>query len=102
MTLTKAEQRPDVGELCEQLGIQGLLELDPVTGTACQVAKLEGYLTPPSGDSPEDIVRDQLCARPDVFRLSDAMELSPANPCFLDQRNAILQDHNVVNYGDPS
>jgi extracellular elastinolytic metalloproteinase len=71
-TLTKAEQRPGVRKLRQQLGAQGVLELDPVTGTARQVAKLDGYLTPPSDDSPEDIVRDYLRAHPDVFGLTDA------------------------------
>ncbi|MEV5952947.1 M36 family metallopeptidase [Streptomyces sp. NPDC051987] len=71
-TLMKAEQRPGVRELRKQLGTQGVLELDPATGTARQVAKLDGYLTPPSDDRPEDVVRDYLRARPDVFGLTDA------------------------------
>ncbi|MEU1270922.1 M36 family metallopeptidase [Streptomyces sp. NPDC005799] len=71
-TLTKAEQRPGVRKLRQQLGIQGVLELDPATGTARQVAKLDGYLTPPSGNSPQDIVRNYLRSHPDVFGLSDA------------------------------
>ncbi|SNX66422.1 fungalysin/thermolysin propeptide [Streptomyces sp. TLI_55] len=70
--LTKAEQRPGVRKLRNQLGTQGVLELDPATGTARQVAKLDGYLTPPSDDSPDNIVRDYLRARPDVFGLADA------------------------------
>ncbi|MFD5406097.1 M36 family metallopeptidase [Streptomyces griseorubiginosus] len=70
--LAKAEQRPGVRKLRKQLGTQGVLELDPTTGTARQVAKLDGYLTPPSDDSPEDIVRDYLRAHPDVFGLADA------------------------------
>ncbi|MEU9329664.1 M36 family metallopeptidase [Streptomyces canus] len=68
--LTKAEQRPGVRKLRKQLGTQGVLELDPETGTARQVAKLDGYLTPRSDDSPEDIVRRYLRAHPDVFGLS--------------------------------
>ncbi|MEU1276515.1 M36 family metallopeptidase [Streptomyces sp. NPDC005799] len=36
------------------------------------MAKLDGYLTPPSGDSPEDIVRDYLRAHLDVFGLTGA------------------------------
>lgn len=56
----------------KQLGTLGVLELDPATGTARQVAKLDGYLTTPSDDSPGDIVRDYLRAHPDVFGLSDA------------------------------
>ncbi|MFK0113033.1 hypothetical protein [Streptomyces sp. NPDC091217] len=65
--LAKAEQRPGVRQLRMQLGTQGVLDLDPATGTARQVAKLDGYLTPPSDADPADIVRDYLRAHPDVF-----------------------------------
>ena len=70
--LAKAEQRPGVRQLRKQLGIQGVLELDPATGTARQVAKLDGYLTPrsDSGKDPQVIVRDYLRDHPDVFGLS--------------------------------
>ncbi|MGW3123576.1 M36 family metallopeptidase [Streptomyces sp. NPDC001107] len=68
--LVKAEQRAGVQQLREQLGAQGVLELDPATGTARQVAKLDGYLTPRSDKGPEDIVRQYLRDNPDVFGLS--------------------------------
>lgn len=71
-SLTKAEQRPGVRKLREQLGTQGVLELDPDTGTARQVAKLDGYLTTRSDDSSEDVVRRYLRSHPDVFGLTDA------------------------------
>ncbi|MEU6230103.1 M36 family metallopeptidase [Streptomyces sp. NPDC047042] len=70
--LTKAEQRPGVRQLRKQLGTQGVLELDPDTGTARQVARLDGYLTSASGANPEDIARNYLRAHPDVFGLSAA------------------------------
>ncbi len=54
----------------KQLGTQGVLELDPATGTARQVARLDGYLTSASGAAPEDIARKYLRAHPDVFGLS--------------------------------
>ncbi|WP_307628312.1 M36 family metallopeptidase [Streptomyces turgidiscabies] len=68
--LTKAEQRSGVRQLRKQLGTQGVLELDPATGTARQVARLDGYLTSASGAAPEDIARKYLRAHPDVFGLS--------------------------------
>jgi extracellular elastinolytic metalloproteinase len=70
--LTKAEQRPGVRKLRKQLGAQGVLELDPATGTARQVAKLDGYLTPADDQDPADVVRQYLRAHPDVFGLSAA------------------------------
>ncbi|MDX3752686.1 M36 family metallopeptidase [Streptomyces sp. AK08-02] len=70
--LTKAEQRSGVRQLRKQLGAQGVLELDPDTGTARQVARLDGYLTSASGSAPEDIARKYLRAHPDVFGLSAA------------------------------
>ncbi|ELP62817.1 M36 family metallopeptidase [Streptomyces turgidiscabies] len=70
--LTKAEQRPGVRQLRKQLGAQGVLELDPDTGTARQVARLDGYLTSASGATPEDIARRYLRAHPDVFGLTAA------------------------------
>lgn len=68
--LAKAEQRPGVQRLRERLGVQGVLELDPATGTARQVARLDGYLTARSGADPEVVVRAYLRAHPDVFGLS--------------------------------
>ena len=47
-----------------------MLELDPSTGTARQVARLDGYLTSASGADPEDIARQYLRAHPDVFGLT--------------------------------
>ncbi len=68
--LTQAQQRPGLRRLQDRLGPQGLLELDPATGTARQVARLDGYLTPSSDDAPADIVRKYLRVHPDVFGLS--------------------------------
>ncbi|KFG07897.1 MULTISPECIES: M36 family metallopeptidase [Streptomyces] len=68
--LAKAEQRPGVQRLRDRLGAQGVLELDPATGTARQVARLDGYLTARSAADPEDVVRAYLRAHPDVFGLS--------------------------------
>jgi len=68
--LTQAEKRPGVRQLRERLGVQGVLELDPATGTARQVARLDGYLTAASPADPEDIARQYLRAHPDVFGLS--------------------------------
>ncbi|MDX3387461.1 M36 family metallopeptidase [Streptomyces niveiscabiei] len=69
-SLTQAEQRPGVRALEKQLGAQGVLELDPATGTARQVARTDGYLTPPSTAGAETVARDYLRAHPDVFGLT--------------------------------
>ncbi|MEU3343012.1 M36 family metallopeptidase [Streptomyces sp. NPDC006668] len=69
-SLTNAEQRPGVRKLRKQLGTQGVLELDPATRTAREVAKLDGYLTSPSDEDPTGIVRQYLRVHPDVFGLS--------------------------------
>src|SRR5262245_29873027 len=38
-----------VGGMRSELGDQGIVELDPLTGTPRQVARLDGFLTGPSG-----------------------------------------------------
>ncbi|KUO18760.1 M36 family metallopeptidase [Streptomyces dysideae] len=70
--LTQAEQRPGVQRLRDRLGPQGVLELDPATGTARQVARLDGYLTPASDADPVGVVRRYLRSHPDVFGLTAA------------------------------
>ncbi|MET8977940.1 M36 family metallopeptidase [Streptomyces sp. NPDC004539] len=71
-TAAGADQLPGVRQLRAQLGTHGVLALDPDTGTARQVARLDGYLTRPTHADPADVVRDYLRAHPDVFGLSPA------------------------------
>ncbi|GAA1548611.1 hypothetical protein GCM10009804_01180 [Kribbella hippodromi] len=54
------------------LGTQGVVELDPNTGTPAQVTKLNGFLTGKSGKKAETIVLDYVKAHPEVFKLSAA------------------------------
>ncbi|WP_238332135.1 M36 family metallopeptidase [Kribbella jejuensis] len=54
------------------LGAQGVVELDPNTGTPAQVTKLNGFLTGKSAKKAEVIVLDYVKAHPEVFKLSDA------------------------------
>ncbi|MEV4410276.1 M36 family metallopeptidase, partial [Actinoplanes sp. NPDC049598] len=58
--------------LRNSLGVQGLVDLDPATGTPRRVARLDGFLTGASRRKPETIVRDYLKAHRDVFGLDDA------------------------------
>jgi extracellular elastinolytic metalloproteinase len=73
--------RPPAGEpvrptaaqatLRRSLGRQGVLALDPRTGTPRVLARLDGFLTGPSRKDAREIVLDYVRARPGVFRLDD-------------------------------
>ncbi|WP_256796406.1 M36 family metallopeptidase [Terrabacter sp. Ter38] len=67
-----AKPAPGVRALRGQLGIQGIVELDPLTGTPRRVARTDGFLTGPSRKAAEWIVRDFVNAHPDVFALTPA------------------------------
>ncbi|MGW6280994.1 M36 family metallopeptidase [Kribbella sp. NPDC055071] len=54
------------------LGTQGVVELDPNTGTPAQVTKLDGFLTGKSAKKAADITLDYVKAHPEVFKLSTA------------------------------
>ncbi|MGW7686682.1 M36 family metallopeptidase [Kribbella sp. NPDC054772] len=54
------------------LGAQGVVELDPNTGTPAQVTKLNGFLTGKSGKKATEIALGYVKAHPEVFKLSDA------------------------------
>src|SRR5215208_1211956 len=51
-----------VRDLRDRLGRQGVVRLDPLTGTPSVVAKLDGSLTRPSGAAAEAIARGFLAA----------------------------------------
>src|SRR5215470_8350194 len=61
-----------VKALRKQLGMQGIVNLDPLTGTARAVEKLNGFLTAPSRASAESIARAYVRSHPDVFGLGAA------------------------------
>lgn len=64
-----------VARLDATLGTQGVVQLDPLTGTPRVVARLDGFLTGPSDRPATEIALDYVRAHPDVFGL-DADDLS--------------------------
>jgi hypothetical protein len=58
--------------LKDHLGVQGVVELDPTTGTPRIVAKLNGFLTGTQAGSAEKIGLDYLRHREAAFGISDA------------------------------
>jgi extracellular elastinolytic metalloproteinase len=61
-----------VKALRQQLGIQGIVDLDPLTSTPRRVTKVDGFLTGPSKAAPADIALSYVRAHQDVFALSAA------------------------------
>ncbi len=57
--------------LRSSLGLHGVVDLDPLTGTPRVVAKLDGFLTEPSGRDAVDLVLDYVRANESVFRLDE-------------------------------
>ena len=66
--------RPKAGlrTLRNQLGIQGIVDMDGLTATPRRVARVDGFLTGRSAKKPATIALDYVRARPDVFGLSAA------------------------------
>jgi extracellular elastinolytic metalloproteinase len=58
--------------LRDSLGIQGVVDINAATGTPRQVARINGFLTGPSRQSPQTVVLGYLEAHRDVFGLDDA------------------------------
>ncbi|MEV6265514.1 M36 family metallopeptidase [Kribbella sp. NPDC051936] len=56
----------------DSLGTQGVVEVDPNTGTPAQVTKLNGFLTGKSAKKATDVALGYVKAHPEVFKLSDA------------------------------
>ncbi|MEU4606821.1 M36 family metallopeptidase [Kribbella sp. NPDC023972] len=52
------------------LGSQGVVEVDPNTGTPAQVTKLNGFLTGRSAKKAQDIALNYVKAHPEIFKLS--------------------------------
>ncbi|NIK55800.1 M36 family metallopeptidase [Kribbella shirazensis] len=56
----------------DSLGTQGVVEVDPNTGTPAQVTKLNGFLTGKSAKKAADVALGYVKAHPEIFKLSDA------------------------------
>jgi extracellular elastinolytic metalloproteinase len=64
--------RPKAGlrALRDQLGVQGIVDMDGLTATPRRVARIDGFLTGRSKRAPARIALDYVRARPDVFGLT--------------------------------
>jgi extracellular elastinolytic metalloproteinase len=60
------------GLLADRLGANGIVDIDPVTGTPRNLGSLDGFLTEPSSRDPHDIVISYVRHHADVFRLTGA------------------------------
>src|SRR4051794_32531286 len=70
-----ARPKAGVTSLRNELGIQGVISIDPLTSTARSVSRLDGFLTTPSGKSAPTIALAYVRSHPDVFGL-DATAIS--------------------------
>jgi extracellular elastinolytic metalloproteinase len=59
------------GLLADSLGANGIVDIDPITGTPRNLGSLDGFLTAPSSRDAHDIVISYVRHHADVFRLSD-------------------------------
>jgi hypothetical protein len=67
-----ARPKAGVTTLRNELGLQGVVSMDPLTGTARSVSRLDGFLTAPSGRSAGTIALAYVRSHPDVFGLDAA------------------------------
>jgi extracellular elastinolytic metalloproteinase len=67
----EAEGTPAQDALRRSLGLQGVVDVDPLTGTPRVVARLDGFLTRPSPDDAAKVALDYVRARPAVFGLDE-------------------------------
>jgi extracellular elastinolytic metalloproteinase len=77
---TPAAQAPEASgagqaQLHDSLGVQGIVDFDPLTGTPRVVAKLDGFLSGPSAADAKDVALGYVRAHSDVFKL-DADDLA--------------------------
>jgi extracellular elastinolytic metalloproteinase len=71
-----AARAPEPAEsLRDSLGPHGVVDVDPLTGTPRVVARLDGFLTEPSGGDAADVVLDYVRTNEAVFKL-DADDLA--------------------------
>lgn len=66
--------------LARQLGPEGIVELDPISGTPRRVLRTDGALTGPSDDAPAEIVLRYVREHRAVFRLDDAAIAALGSP----------------------
>ncbi len=67
-----AARAPEPAEdLRASLGLQGVVDVDPLTGTPRVVARLDGFLTEPSAGDAVDVVLGYVRANEAVFKLDD-------------------------------
>ncbi|GAA2631572.1 M36 family metallopeptidase [Paractinoplanes durhamensis] len=71
-TLLAAKPPAAVSSMRAALGLQGIVDMDALTGTPRQVAKLDGFLTGPSRKPAVRIARDYLTAHADLFGVDPA------------------------------
>ncbi|HEY6737681.1 MAG TPA: M36 family metallopeptidase, partial [Actinopolymorphaceae bacterium] len=64
--------KPEVRSLRTDLGVEGIVAIDGLTGTPRQVARTDGFLTAASKAGPETVVRSYLKANAAAFGLSAA------------------------------
>src|SRR6185436_19808936 len=67
-----ASPKAGVRELRQQLGLQGIVDLDALTGTPRLVARIDGFLTDATSAAPEQVARDYVKAHADAFGLKAA------------------------------
>ncbi|GIG61727.1 hypothetical protein Lfu02_60990 [Longispora fulva] len=70
--LARAAGNTQVRALRDALGTQGIVDIDPLTGTPRLVAKLDGFLTGPVRADAGTVALGYLRAHPDVFGLGPA------------------------------
>jgi len=63
---------PALRHLKDRLGVQGVVDLDPVTGTPRIIAKLNGFLSPARSGSARAIALDYLRRQEAAFGITDA------------------------------
>ncbi len=75
-SLTRAANAQPAGavvrKLLDQLGVQGVVDIDQATGTPRRVARLDGFLTATSKQKPAAIALDYVRAHADLFGLDSA------------------------------
>jgi hypothetical protein len=67
-----ANPRAGVRALRKKLGMEGIVDLDPVTATPRRVTRVDGFLTGPSRQSAKNIALNYVKANSDAFGISPA------------------------------
>ena len=76
----EAPGTPAQDALRRSLGLHGVVDVDPLTGTPRVVARLDGFLTVRSDRGAVEIVLDYVRANPGVFKIDgDDLEIGRAH-----------------------